>query len=68
MERVKLADKSYEELDELRLSIENDPANKATGKTWYLHKPEARKKLEDLAWAVTNKMWRDKAEAQEITS
>ena len=67
MDRVKLADKTYEELNELRLSIETNPANKATGDTWYLHKLEARRKLEDIAWAITNKIWRDRAEAQEIT-
>ena len=59
MNRVKLSDKSFEELDKLRLEIENNPANKPMGNTWYLYKPQARKNLEDIAWAITFKLQRE---------
>ena len=54
----KLADKTFSELNEIRLAIENNPANQQDG--FHRIKPRPRKKLEDLAWAVTIKMQRDK--------
>ena len=54
MDRVKLSYKSFEELNELRLSIENNPKNQTKG--FYLYTPEARKKLDIIAWAITNKL------------
>lgn len=56
MDRVKLSYKSFKELDLLRLSIENNPDNKASG--FYKYTRQARRKLDLLAWAVTNKMAR----------
>ena len=56
---VKLADKSFEELKVLRESIENNPINQMPkGESWYLYTPLARKKLDDIAWAVTYKLQR----------
>jgi len=58
MNRVKLADKTFEELNELRLSIENNPDNKNLDGGFHLLKPQARKKCEDIAWAITIKLQR----------
>lgn len=58
MNRVKLSEKTFEELDELRRKIENNPANKQAG--FHMFKPYPRKKLEDIAWAVTNKLAKTK--------
>jgi len=58
MKRVKLADKTFEELNKLRLSIESNPANHQDG--FHLLKPLARRKCEDIAWAVTIKLQRNK--------
>lgn len=60
MDRVKLSDKSFEELNELQLSIENNPANQMPKGSFHKSTPIARKKLEDIAWAVTNKLQRAK--------
>jgi len=60
--RVKLSHKSFEELNAIREVIENDPANlmsKDSG-SWYIYKPNARKKLEDISWAVTYKLERER--------
>jgi len=56
MTRVKLSNKSFDELNELRLSIENNPDNKQEG--FHRYKPYPRKKLEDIAWAITYKLER----------
>ena len=58
MTRVKLADKSYDYLDKLRLSIENNPRNKSLG--FYKYAPSARKRLSDIAWAITMKLQKDR--------
>ena len=58
MTRTKLADKSYDYLDKLRLSIENNPRNKAFG--FYLYTLPARKRLSDIAWAITYKIQRER--------
>jgi len=57
MNPSKLADKTFDELDELRSSIENNPDNKQSG--FHRYKPYPRKKLEDIAWAVTIKIQRE---------
>jgi hypothetical protein len=54
--RVKLSAKSFEELNEIRLAIENEPANQMPKGSFYLYTPNARKKLDDIAWAVTYKL------------
>ncbi len=56
MDSVKLSNKSFEELNSLRLSIENNPANKQVG--FHRYNRYARKKLEDIAWAITYKLER----------
>ena len=58
MDRVKLADKTFEELNELSLSIENNPANQQDG--FHRLKPRPRKTCEDIAWAITNKLQRQR--------
>ena len=63
MDSVKLADKTFEELNNLRLAIEMNPANKNTNGGWDLHTAPARKKLDDIAWAITNKMQRQRDNA-----
>lgn len=60
-DRVKMADNlTLNELTQLRDSITNDPANAnpahAAGKSIYLYKPSAQKKLDNIGWAVFNKM------------
>ena len=59
MDRVKLADKTFGELDELRLAIELNPDNKNAKGGWYIHTATARRKLSDIAWAVTMKIQRE---------
>jgi len=61
MNRVKLGDKSFEELDKLRLSIENNPKNRLPDGSFHLYIPSARKKLEDIAWGITYKLARMEA-------
>ena len=63
MNRVKLSYKSYDDLNNLRMLIENNPANRMTGGSFYLYKPSTRKNLADIAWAVTLKLARDKQPA-----
>lgn len=58
---VRLADENTpEQLHELRESITNDPVNAnpahASGLSIYLHTPEARRKLDAIAWAVTHQI------------
>lgn len=53
--RVTLAALSLPELAARREAIVNDPAN-SSGGGLYLYRPEARRKLDDLAWAVRNRM------------
>lgn len=60
MNSVKLSEKSLEELNDLRLSIENNPDNKQVG--FHMFKPYPRKKLEDIAWAITYKLGKNKKE------
>jgi len=57
MNRVKLSRKSFKELNELRLTIENDPENQQGG--FHKLKPYPRKKVEDITWAVTYKLQRE---------
>lgn len=52
----KLADLSFAELNELRESVTNDPANRNPPGSFWLYTPKARKKLDALAWAVTYKL------------
>lgn len=52
---VKLANHlSMEELNELRQSVENDPAhkNRDTGSIW-LYNRKGRRKLDAISWAIT---------------
>lgn len=58
MNRVKLSEKSFGELNALQLLIENDVTNKQDGFHRYNH--YARKKLEDIAWAITLKLQRER--------
>ena len=60
MNSVKLSYKSFEELNVLRLSIENNPKNKTQGTSFHIMIPTARKKLEAIAWAITYKMQRER--------
>lgn len=56
----KLSGLSFDELNELRLSVTNDPASRnpehLAGKSLYIHNKAARRKLDALAWAVTIKL------------
>lgn len=56
MNRVELTTKSFEELNELRLSIENNQTNRLPKGSFNLYTTEARRKLSDIAWAITNKL------------
>jgi len=60
MNSVKLSAKSYDELNELRLSIENNPDNRMPKGSFYLYKPYARQKLHAIAWAITYKLGADR--------
>lgn len=60
MDRVKLSYKTFEELNELRLSIENNSSNKSLNGSFHIYKIVARRKLDDIAWAVTNRLARTK--------
>ncbi len=65
MDRVKLSEKSFEELNALRLKIENDPKSKNPDeKSWFIYSKEARKKLDDIAWAVTLKLGKGETNGQ----
>lgn len=61
-----LAELSFEELETRRAKIVDDPANanpaRATGSI-FLYTPQARRKLDDLAWAVTYKLQAKKKES-----
>jgi hypothetical protein len=63
----KLSDLSLDELNELRLSVTNDPASRnpdhLAGKSIYIHSKSARRKLDALAWAVTIKLNEKRAAA-----
>lgn len=52
----KLADLSFEQINELRLAVVADPASAnpahKAGKSIYLYTKSAMKKLDALAWAV----------------
>lgn len=52
----RLADLSVAELHARREAIVNDSANWNTGGGIYLYKPAARRKLDDIAWAIRNRM------------
>ena len=62
MNSVKLSYKSFDELNALRLAVENNPTNRNTSGGWYIYNPQTRKKLQDLAWAVTYKLARGRKE------
>lgn len=56
---VRLSDAySFEQLNDLRLAVQEDPANQrpAGAATIHLYTKSARKKLDALAWAVTHKL------------
>ena len=46
--------KTKQELVEMQRQIETDPSNRTPrdGRTIYLYTPKARKKLDDIAWAI----------------
>ena len=53
----KLSEHSYDDLNALRLSVENDPNSANPDKSSiYLYNRGARKKLDALAWAITIKL------------
>lgn len=54
----RLSDHSFEDLNALRLIVESEGANPAhaAGNSIYLYTPEARRKLDALAWAVSVKL------------
>lgn len=58
--QAKLADHSFEDLNALRLAVQNDPSSAnpqhAKGASIFLHTPAARRKLDAIAWAVTTKL------------
>lgn len=60
MNRVKLSEKSFGELNKLRLTIENELENQQSG--FHKLKPYPRKRVEDIAWAVTYKLAREREE------
>ena len=52
---------TFEQLNELRKKIENDPQSQNpdySKGSIYLYSPKARKKLDNIAWAVTYKLRR----------
>lgn len=53
---------SPEELHAMQDRIKADPANRMPKGSVYLYIPKARKKLEDIAWAITYHM-QDRKEA-----
>ena len=55
-ERVNLSHKNIDNLNTLRQAIENDPANQTPEGSFYKYTPEARKRLSNIAWAITNKL------------
>lgn len=61
IDRVELSYKSIEEINAIREAIESDPANRAPEGSTYIYTSQARKRLDDIAWAVTNKMAREAA-------
>ena len=70
-DRIKLADMySYEELNELRQQVIDDPKSQNPGyEKGSIRKlnSSARKKLDNIAWAVTNKIQRKKKLTGKIT-
>jgi len=56
MKNLRMCKLTLAELDELRLRIETDPANRMPPDSFYIYTRQARKKLSDLAWAVTHKL------------
>jgi hypothetical protein len=62
MERVKLANKTLEELNDMRLEIENDPKNRMPKGSFNLYTSATRKKLSDITWAITYKIARENGE------
>jgi len=68
VDRVKLSEKSFEELNEIRLKIESDPNSKNPDKkSWFIYSKEARKKLDDIAWAVTLKLKENRKKEGDLT-
>lgn len=67
-DHVKLSSHSFEDLNRLRLAVQDDPASAnpahASGKSIYLHTSAARRKLDAIAWAVTTKLHEQRAAAQ----
>lgn len=58
--QARLSDHSMEDLQALRRAVEEDPASAnpqhATGQSIYLFTPEARRKLDAIAWAIATKL------------
>lgn len=63
----KLSDHSFDDLQRLRRSVEDDPASAnpdhANGRSIYLYTKSARRKVDALAWAVTIKLQENRASA-----
>lgn len=63
----KLADtKSFEELETMRVAITSDPANAMPARSLYLYTPKARKKLDELSWAVYYKLQARRKEKEKV--
>ena len=53
---MKLDNKTMEELQALRVKLENDPQNKDTSDSLYIYDKKTRSKLEKIARAITDLM------------
>jgi len=60
VDRVELSYKSFDEINAVREAIESDPENLMPEGSFYRFKLAPRKKLDDIAWAVTNKIERER--------
>jgi len=65
MKRNPLDGKTTEELQTLRVSIENDPANHMPPGNLYKYTPAARKRLQAIYQAIQDNVARKRAEAGE---
>lgn len=59
---MNLLNKTNEQLHTLRELIENNPDNREHGKLW-LYKTKARRKLDQIAWAITHNLAEARAKA-----
>lgn len=59
IDRVELSYKSIKEINAIREAVESNPKNLMPEGSFHIYMPKARKQLDDIAWAVTNKLARE---------